>query len=113
MSKYHQFASVEAENRRKSGNYVFISTSNECFRFEKKKSFSSEMSATKYRLRANITWEEVFRLFSRVHATLQVTVSVCRSVGRSVGRSVPLCFFLSLLSSLKVDKCRFKYFMSG
>ena len=49
-------------------------------------------------------------LFSRVHATLQVTMSVWRSVGRLVGLSH--FSFFAFLSSLKVDKCRFKYLMS-
>ena len=36
------------------------------------------------------------------------------SVGQSVGRSVcPTLLFFAFLSSLKVDKCRFRYFMSG
>ena len=53
-------------------------------------------------------------LFSRVHASLQVTMSVCWSVGRLVGWSVGLSHFtfFAFLSSLRVDKCRFKYVMS-
>ena len=48
----------------------------------------------------------VNKIFSRVHATQQVTVSVCRSVGLS------RFTFFAYLSSLRVDECRFKYFMS-
>ena len=39
--------------------------------------------------------------------------SPCRSVGPSIGPSVPLCFFFAFLSSLKVEKFRFEYFMDA
>ena len=39
------------------------------------------------------SFENLFKLFSRVHATLWPTLSVCRSVGPSVGPSVTLSFF--------------------
>ena len=51
---------------------------------------------------------DVFCVFSRVHATLQVTLSVCRSVGLSVGRS-HFAFF-AFLGYLQVGKHIFEYF---